>query len=403
VADEAALWQAANQAVPGTTILIEDGTYHLAQNGYYLWIDTPGITLRSKSGNREAVVLDDAYAGTEVITVVASNVTIADLSIHRAKTHSIHVVSSPEDDTLNTRIYNVHIVDPGQQGIKINPAAKATFPDDGEIACSQIELTDAGRAKVLEFNGSCYTGGIDGHQARGWEVRDNRIEGFWCAQGLSEHAIHFWTGSRDTLVERNMLVDNARGVGFGLLQDGSGRTYPDQVCPGGSGYVDHYGGIIRNNFILAGSAGLFASQAGFDCGICLWQACGAQAVHNTVASLQAPFSSIEWRFPNAQVEVANNLVSHSLRQRDGASAAQAGNLQNAPLSLFVNAPLGDLHLVSGAVQAIDQGAALPAGLAGEDIDGDLRPNGAGFDIGADEFGISEIVHTDFAWLPLVVR
>ncbi len=387
VDSELELWHAVNTATPGTTILIANGTYNLAAQDYYLWIDTPGVTLRSASGNREGVILDDNYQGTETITIAASNVTIADLTLRRAKTHPIHVVSTDSDDTLNTLIYNVYISDPGQQGIKINPhAARIHFTDDGEIACSRIELTDAGRAKVWEFNGSCYTGGVDAHGSQGWVIRDNHIEGFWCEQGLSEHAIHLWTGSRDTLVERNSLVDNARGVGFGLLQSGSGRTYSDDPCPGIAGYIDHYAGVIRNNFVSASRAELFASQAGFDCGICLAQACDARVLHNSVVSTSAPFSSIEWRFANTRAEITNNLLSHNLRARDGANASLAGNLENVPLPYLENVAMGDLHLVQGAIAAIDQGMPVAAGLCEDDFDGDPRPMGAGRDIGADEYG-----------------
>jgi hypothetical protein len=387
VSSEQELWNAVNNASPGDTILIADGTYNLAAHGYFLWIDTPGVNLRSASGNREAVILDENYLGSETVTVAASNVTIADLTIQRTRTHPIHVVSTDGGDTLNTLIYNVHLIDPGQQAIKINPHGdKVYFPDNGEIACSHIELTDAGRPRIWEFNRSCYTGGVDAHWAWGWSIHDNHIEGFWCDQGLSEHAIHLWTGSRETLVERNTLVDNARGVGFGLLQSGSGRTYSDDPCPGVIGYVDHYGGLIRNNFIQASRSELFASQAGFDCGICLAQACDAKVLHNSVVSTSAPFSSIEWRFANTSAEVTNNLLSHNLRERDGATATLAGNLENAPQTLFMDAAGGDLHLVDGAGAAIDQGAQVTAGLCEEDIDGDPRPLGAARDIGADEYG-----------------
>lgn len=389
VSTEAELWNAVNENIPDTTILVADGAYNLGQNGYYLWFDTPNVTLRSASGNREAVILDDNYAGTEIISVVASNVTIADVTIKRATTHPIHVMSSDSGDTLNTLIYNVHIIDPGQQGIKINPhSAKVYFPDDGEIACSHIELTDAGRPQVWAINGSCYTGGIDAHQARGWTIRDNVIEGFWCDSGLSEHAIHLWTGSRDTVVERNVLMNNARGVGFGLMQSGSGRTYSDNPCPeAGGGYVGHYGGIIRNNFIFANRGELFSSQAGFDCGICLWQACHTKALHNSLVSTQAPFSSIEWRFDNTYAEITNNLVSHNLRDRGG-NATLAGNVEDAPLSLFVDGANGELHLAEGASSAIDQGVPIAAGLCDDDIDGDARPAGSAPDVGADEYTTS---------------
>jgi hypothetical protein len=379
----AGLESAVNNAVPGVTISIADGEYDL--NGAYLWIDTPNVTLRSASGNREAVVLNGNYATTEIVSVAASNITIADLTLREAYNHPIHVMSSDHGDTLDTLIYNVHVIDPGQQAIKINPAAAGYYTDDGVIACSHIELTDAGRAQVRD---NCYTGGVDAHQSWGWTIRDNLIEGFWCDSGLSEHGIHLWVKSRGTLVERNLLRDNARGIGFGLVADGDGRVYSDDPCPAAGGaYVDHYEGIIRNNAIFASRGELFASESGFDCGICLWQACGAQVLHNTVVSTQAPFSSIEWRFDWTEVDLVNNLVSHNLMDRGGA-ANLAGNLQDASLSLFVDGVGGDLHLASTAAAAIDQGAALAAGLCDDDFDGDARPIGAARDIGADEYGLT---------------
>lgn len=374
------LENAVNTAAAGTTILAADGSYNL--DGVYLRFDTPNVTLRSASGNREAVILDGNYLSSEIIQIVASDITIADLTLREAYYHPIHVMSREDGDTLRTLIYNVHIIDPGEQAIKINPYAPAAsyYPDDGVVACSHIELTSAGRPHIRN---NCYTGGVDAHQARNWTIRDNRIEGFWCASGLSEHAIHMWVSCRDTLVERNVLSNNARGVGFGLQESGSGRTYPDDPCPSaGGGYVDHYGGVIRNNFIFANDSSLFASEYGFDCGICLWQACGARVLHNTVVSTQAPFSSIEWRFERTNVTLLNNLVSHNLRDRGGVDV-QAGNLQGQPLSLFVDGSGGDLHLASSAAAAINQVSA-PADVT-QDIDGDPRPVGSASDVGADEY------------------
>jgi hypothetical protein len=376
------LENAVNGATSGTTILVANGTYHL--NGVYLRFDVPDVTLRSASGDRQAVVLDGNYSTTEIVQIVASDVTIADLTLREAYYHPIHVMTASGGDTLNTLIYNVHIVDPGEQAIKINPAAAGYFPDEGVIACSHIELTDSGRPHIRN---NCYTGGVDAHQARDWVIRDNVIEGFWCDSGLSEHGIHMWRGCRDTLVERNVLRENARGIGFGLAESGSGRTYPDNPCPGASGgYVDHYGGIIRNNFVFASRSELFSSASGFDCGICLWQACGAQVLHNTVASTQDPAaSSIEWRFDHTDVDIVNNLATYRLWDRGG-TARLSGNLEYQPLSLFVDGTGGDLHLASTATNAIDQAVPVAAGLCDDDIDGEVRPIGSARDIGADEYG-----------------
>lgn len=383
VSTVAELVDAVNNARSGDTILLQDGTYNL--DGLHLRFDTPNVTLRSASGNREAVIIDGNGSTTEIVQIVASDVTIADVTLQRAYNHPIHVMSTAEAETTGTLIYNVHIIDPGEQAIKINPYTGEDarhFPDGGIIACSHIELTAAGRANIRN---DCYTGGVDAHQARDWIIRDNLIEGFWCTSGLAEHAVHFWRASRDTLVERNELRNNARGVGFGMATEGDNlRTYADHPCPQAGGYVDHYGGIVRNNIIFANDEELFASEYGFDCGICLWNACGARVLHNTVVSTRPPFSSIEWRFERTEVAIVNNLLSHNLRDRGG-TASLSGNLSGQPLSLFVDGNDGDLHLADGANPAIDS-VALPPDVA-DDIDGDARPIGPAADVGADEYGI----------------
>ncbi len=388
---------AVNTALPDTTILIADGTYFL--NGAYLWLDVPRVTLRSASGSRDAVVLDGGYQTTDVVSAVASDVTVADLTIRRAYNHAVHVMSTTEGSADRVRVYNLHIEDPGQQAVKVNPVPGGYYTDSGLVACSVIELTDAGRPHIRD---NCYTGGIDIHQSRDWVIQDNRIEGFWCPAGLSEHGIHLWVTCRDPVVERNLLRNNARGIGLGMALSGSGRTYPDSVCPGTSGYVDHFRGTIRNNFVSADDPDLLASADGFDCGICLWNACGASVFHNTVytADPAATFSAIEWRFPNTGVQLANNLVNDVLRQRDGAAATQSGNLSGAQSGWFQAAGAGDLHLTALATAAIDQ-VSLPAGMA-DDYDGQTRPIGPMADAGADEYGVSPAPAVSL-YLPLILR
>lgn len=371
-----------SSAKPGDTILLADGVYKL--EGSNLWLSTPGISLRSSSGNPAGVILDGSYKSSEVITVAASDITIAELTISRASTHPLHVISSNLGNTENTLIYRVNLIDPGEQAIKINPHAEGSYVDNGTVACSSIKLTEQGRPHVNTAAGGCYTGGIDAHQARDWTIRDNYIEGFWCASGLSEYAIHFWRGSRDTLIERNFLKDNARGIGLGMMNSGAARSYDDNSCPEAKdAYIGHYGGIIRNNFIHASATGLFDSSAGFDCGICLWSSCKTTTTHNTIVSTANNFSSIEWRFAgSAGHAIYNNIATHSLRERDGASGNLKGNLEHAGLSLFVDGQQGDLHLTTTASSAIDKGLKLYPGV--NDFDFDNEPRDRSPDIGADE-------------------
>ena len=356
VSTEAGLWNAVNSSLPNTTILLADGTYNLGQNGHYVWITTPNLTLRSASGNREAVILDDNYSATEIVTIAASNVTVADLTIKRAGTHPIHVVTSSGANTLNTLIYNVHLIDPGQQAIKINRSASGYYVDNGTVACSRLELTSVGRQRVLDRNGSCYTGGVDGHAARNWVIRDNFIQGFWCSGSLSEHAVHMWDNSAGTIVERNQIVDCARGIGFGL---------------GSSG---HTGGLIRNNMLRVNQ----------DVGIGLETSPETRVYNNTVYTANDYMDSIEYRFAaTAGVSIINNLTNKPVLSRDGGSGIAQNNVTNAQASWFADAAAGDLHLAASISSVVDHGQSLTD--VADDFDGDTRPIGLAYDIGADEY------------------
>ena len=375
-------------AAPGTTVLVEDGTYEISADP--IWFRGPGVTLRSATGDPAGVIIDQNYAedgfGSSAVNVRYDDITIADFTIRHARYHAVHVSGGDAADTLGARIYDVHVVDSGQQAIKINTGGGgAYYADDGEVACSRLEMTRAGAAFVtsqVSSGSRCYTGGIDAHDARAWHIRDNWIEGFWCdgsgVEFLAEHGIHFWTGSRDTLVERNRVVDNARGIGFGLGP--GGRSYPDDPC-GGVNDAGHYGGIIRNNFVTAMDPSLFASDLGLQEGISLSAACGATVVHNSVIFGDDSLSSIEWRFDQTSAVIANNLVTHRLWDRGG-SATLDTNVQESMLARFVNASGYDLHLTAAATAAIDQGTTAYADVVPEDIDGSDRDRAP--DVGADE-------------------
>jgi hypothetical protein len=367
---------AVGAAAAGTTILLADGTYLLG--GATVQIRKVGITLRSASGDATKVVIDGAYTSPEVIAISANDATLAHVTITRAVNHPVHVYPDTTDVT-GTRLYGLRLIDGGEQFVKVNPnAGRTLYVDRGRLECSLLQMTAAGRPHIESLNGtSCYTGGIDVHGGRGWVVRENRFEDIYCTNGkLAEHAVHFWSAARDTLVEDNIILNCARGVGFGLIEAGESRAYTDDPYPG-VGYVGHYGGIIRNNFI-------FADVPAFDTGIELDQARGARVYHNTVyagAKATGFFSSIDYRFANTKIDLRNNLVGR-ITVRDGAVATASNNKEGAPASYFKDPTSGDLHLLPGATDAIDKGMVLPE--AGLDIDGEAHSAGTGPDLGADE-------------------
>ena len=371
--DVAGLPDLVRDAAPGTTIVLAGGTYRLPAT---LQLARPGVTLRSAGDDAATVILDGEYGVNEAIAVSASNVTIAHVTIRRAVDHDIHAYPVSAAPVTGLLFYGLHVEDAGEQFIKVNSTDQVNWVDEGRVECSTFLMTPAGREHVEPNFGGCYTGGIDAHGAFGWVVRKNRFEGIHCDNGaLAEHAVHFWVGSRDTLVENNLIVDCARGIGFGLGA-GGGRTYAPDPFPGVAP-IGHFGGVIRNNVI-------WATTPWFDTGIELDQARGARVFHNTVVS-DTPgggvfISSLDYRFANTDVEVRNNLTTR-ITVRDGASGTLSNNVDGAPLSLFVDPGALDFHLQAGATQAIDQG--IPVAEAGLDIDGEAHDIGPP-DIGGDE-------------------
>ena len=110
-----------------------------------------------------------------------------------------------------------------------------------------------------------------------------------------------------------------------------------------------------------------------------------QVLNNTVFVSGTYGTPIEYRFPGASgVQVTNNLTDGIVWARDGATGTEKNNLAGAGSATFINAAAGDLHLAATAGAAIDRGLTL-ANVT-DDWDGELRPQGAGTDIGADEFG-----------------
>ncbi len=380
-----ALRTAVDTASEGDVILLEDGTYNL--NGDYLWMDVDDVVLRSQSGDRDAVILDGGYITTEIINMVGSNITVADITIQRCSSCALHVQPANGYDTTGHLIYNVAIIDPGEHAIKVNQNG-GYYTDNGTIACSWMELTDEGRPHVSTYSTGCYTGGIDTHNTRGWKHYDNHIEGFWCESGLSEHGIHLWNGNADTLIARNTIVNVARGIGLGMATaDDNERGFESEYSCVNGAHPDDFAATVRNNTVFADDPRLFASGSGFDAGIEIENACDAKLLHNTVYSSSAPYSSMSWRYPTSSGHVANNLLSHNLRERiesgeDPADVLAEGNIQDAPADLFEDALAGELHLVTGA-SAADAGVALTGDSAvTHDMDGELRDSSP--DVGADE-------------------
>jgi hypothetical protein len=349
-------------AKPGDVIALEDGTYTQADISF----TTPGVTLRSVSGNPSAVVIDGGFSAQMIVRVRASNITIAEVTLAHAYYHLAHITPLVDNVSVdNTRFYRVRFIDGSEQFIKSNGnAARTTWTNDGLVECSEFLMGSVGRAEVRN---KCYTGGIDVHGGRGWIVRHNYFEGIWCNTGIAEHAVHFWARSRDTLVENNLIVNCARGIGFGGTPT-RGRTYSDALPAWAE--LQHIGGIVRNNVI-------WSTIARYDTGIEMQRVIDTKVLHNTVLSRPSTatgrYSSIDYRYPNTVVEIRNNLVWRITR-RDSATGLVEGNVEGVDESWLLAVDVLNFHLNATSTVAIDTG--IEGQDSGVDIDTTTRNNGA---------------------------
>jgi hypothetical protein len=355
------LREAVRRARPGTTVLIEDGVYNL--DGVSLDITVPRVVLRGRNGPRSRALLRGRGMGERMValSVSAPETTLADLTISQVGFHGIQVRG--ETGASGVVIHRVHILDVGQQLIKGSTAPDSRPCRDGLVACSTLEYTDAAP--------SDYTNGVDIINGQGWVVRDNvlrRIRGPRSQGYRAGPAILFWGGSRDTVVERNLLVDCYRGIALGLVQ-----THKD--APGG---LDHQGGVIRRNALVN-------LNAWADEGIEVNASPAAQVAHNTLlVEGQLPWS-IGIRFPTASTRVWNNLSNHPIVLRDGAKAELTANVITARRDWFVDPTRGDLRLARGDLPAVDAGLAEPRAGASKRAESGTPFVGKAPDAGAYEF------------------
>ena len=319
VSSEPMLQTAVRHLAPDTTVVLAPGTYRLTST---LWINGRfnNIAIVGATGNRDEVVL----AGPGMTAPAASvphgiwtgggvhDITIANLTIRDVAEHAIVFNAGTE----RPRVYNVRLVDAGQQFIKSNPAPGPGGPggdieergvDDGRVEYSLIEYTSSAK--------DGYTNGIDVHAGANWIIRNNVFRNIVSPAGqLAGPAVLMWNGSRDTLTEGNTFLNCARGISYGLEQKSAERDSLDRF--------DHKGGIIRNNFFFRS-----ADQPG-DVGIMVADSPGTEVLHNTVFVSGTHPASIEYRFRAARdVVVANNRLDGLILARDGATGTERDNVR----------------------------------------------------------------------------
>jgi hypothetical protein len=298
----------------------------------------------------------------------AQDGTIADLSVGQVYYHAIDLQGTQRADRVH--LYHNRLFDAGEQIIKSSAGGDGV--DDCGVEYNLVEFTN-GPSVVDHGGGTGYTGGIHAHEADRWVIRDNLWRNFHTPDGQQNDfapTILMWNHSADTVVEGNTFIDCDRAVAFGL----------QAVAVG----FDHTGGVIRNNFVYQ-RPGLFSAtrRANSDGQLLAYDSPGTVIAQNTVLTNGNSRFSLEARW--AAVEFRNNLADAPYRGRDGGTYADSGNVTTATPDMFMNPASGDLHLRDTAATraAVIDRADATHGVA-VDWDGQARPSGGGFDVGADE-------------------
>lgn len=362
---------------PGETLVLDAGTYELGGGDTVsnLLFTAPGVVLRGATGDPADVVLDGLYGTSELLTVRADGVVLADLTIRRASRDAVRVSGDGTADVAGVSLFRVLLEDSLGTQLRVD-AERGTYADEGLVACSSFSFSDDARAAA---GAGCAPGGIDALQASGWRVRDSHFRGFWCPSSNARPAVRFATGSADPVVERNLLHDNAVGISLGATEYEAGdeRVYDAPPCEGTG--VGIYGGVARNNMISA-TAPELTSSGRLQSGILYAEACGAAGYHNSVY-LEGTFRASEQHTgAYTNITLLNELLIAPI-QSAGGSISLDGIITNATAADFVDPVAGDLHLVAGSA-AEDAEVAVPEGAVPDDFDGEAR--GAPADVGADE-------------------
>jgi hypothetical protein len=301
-------------------ILLEPGRYAVEKT---LVITAPGIALASSADQPGAVVIEgdamraDARIGN-LIRVSGSDFQLSGVTLQRCGNHLLQIAG--ESGAHRPRITRCVFRDSFEQLLKVSyDAAQPTSGCDGGV------VEDCSFEYTAGIGPQWYVGGVDAHRAKRWAVRRNRFRHIASpSKHIAEHAIHFWSGSQDILVEGNIIVDCDRGIGFGM----PGRPVR--------------GGAIRNNMIHHRRNGdPFA-----DVGIVLEDTSDVTVTNNTIFLEHDYPSAIEYRFEASRdILIAKNVCNRAIRSRDGGSALVKDNITSATRDLFVLSEAGDLRLV----------------------------------------------------------
>ena len=181
-------------------------------------------------------------------------------------------------------------------------------------------------------------------------------------------------GLENPIVFNNLIYNNHFSQGIALFQ--------------GDGAIVTHGAKIYNNTIIVPSDGrwgiLVKDGANIDTEIYnniilnqhAWRGCIAA---EDTSQLASDYNILNDKMSNMGDGSTISLSAWQALGFDGNS-----QLADALPAIFRNPVSGDFHLANASSQAIDAGTDVVSSIVTEDLDGNTRPNGTDYDIGAYE-------------------
>ncbi len=285
------LVRAFHYASPGTRILLLPGSYNVYRLDTFVG-GTAQQPIVVEANSPDAVLVK--ATGSEAICIHHPFWTFKNLTI-KGNAHSEHAFHVT-DDADNVILKNNRLIDFNAQ-IKVN-GENHNFPDNGLIEDNDIFNTGIRRTDSPVTS-------IDIVGGKNWVVRGNYVADF--SKELSDktsYGIFMKGNSANGLIERNLVIcskDTTGGIRIGMSFGGGGTGY--EYCENMDCNVEHSDGLMRNNVVLNCS----------DVGVYINKAKDSVIEHNTLLMTVG----IDVRYPQSSAIIKNNILTGSVRTRDG--------------------------------------------------------------------------------------
>ncbi|MBN9523786.1 right-handed parallel beta-helix repeat-containing protein [bacterium] len=383
------LQAAADRVAPGDTVLVRAGAYQ----GFNLTTDGTAaarITFRADpAAPKGAVVVDrpNPWNGLDGINLEgASYVTIDGFTVTgqpragiRSVTNEFVVIRNNVADA-NTR-WGIFTGFSADLTVEYNQASRSAV-EHGIYVSNSADRPIVRGNTAFENRGCGIHMNADASQGGDGVISDAVIEGnILRANGAGGGAAINLDGVQDSDVRNNLILD-ARATGIALFrQEGAAGSANNRVV-NNTVVVDYAASPAAGRWAVSISGGSTGTVLRNNVLFSTHSFRGAVAVAaDSLAGLASDYNAVEDRFSADGGNTALDLAGWQAATGQDRNSVRLADVA-ALNGLFVDRPGGDYHLRPGS-PAVDRGT--PLGAPAADFEGQARPAGAGYDIGADEY------------------